>query len=51
MAEQARLNKESKITLKMLEGKETRPPGHPSLMTEKLAQKKALKKLKEEELA
>ena len=37
MTEIARINKEEKITLKMLAGQETRPPGKPMLMTEKRA--------------
>ena len=37
MAEDARVNRQ-KVTLKDLEGKETRPPGRPTLMTEKRAE-------------
>ena len=42
MTEIARINKEEKITLKMLDGHETRPPGKPLLMTEKRAYEKTL---------
>lgn len=40
MTETARINREEKITLQMLEGHETRPPGKPLLMTEKRALEK-----------
>ena len=38
LAEAARINKATRITLKDLEGRETRPPGRPTLMTEQRAE-------------
>ena len=42
MTEIAKINREEKITLKLLDGHETRPPGKPLLMTEKWAYEKTL---------